>query len=86
MAVTATIDSNSGTNTVVGSTSQGRTNIVVKAGAEAATTIVNLTDVDATTVGDGSILMYNGTTNKFTTTTTIEPAAGGTITINGGNF
>ena len=45
MAVTATVDSNSGTNTVVGSTSQGRTNIVVKAGAEAATTIVNLTDV-----------------------------------------
>ena len=70
----------------IGSTSQGRNQVTVKAGAQAATTLVALSDVDATTVGDGSILMFNGSTNKFTTTTSIEPTTGGTITINGGSF
>ncbi len=63
-----------------------RGQVTVKAGAQAATTLAALSDVDASTAGDGSILMYNGSTNKFTTTTTIEPTTGGTITINGGSF
>ena len=70
----------------IGSNSQGRNQVTVKAGAQAATTLSALSDVDASSVSDGSILMFNSTTNKFTTTTSIEPASGGTITINGGNF
>tara|TARA_B100000965_G_C19578056_1_gene752230 strand:- start:1331 stop:1561 length:231 start_codon:yes stop_codon:yes gene_type:complete len=70
----------------IGSSSQGRNQVTVKAGAQAATTLVALSDVDASSVADGSILMFNSTTNKFTTTNSIEPASGGTITINGGNF
>ena len=70
----------------IGSTSQGRNQVTVKAGAQAATTLVALSDVDASSVGDGSILMFNSATSKFTTTNSIEPQTGGTITINGGNF
>jgi hypothetical protein len=62
-----------------------RGSVTVKSGA-GITTLAGLTDVNATTVSDGSVLMFNGTTNKFTTTNTIEPAAGGTIIINGGSF
>ena len=40
----------------------------------------------ASSVTDGSILMFNSATSKFTTTNSIEPQTGGTITINGGNF
>ena len=69
----------------IGSTSQGRNKVTVKAGA-GITTLATLTDVDTSTVTDGSVLMFNGATNKFTTTNTIEPTAGGTITINGGSF
>ena len=70
----------------IGSNSQGRNQVTVKAGAQAATTLSALSDVDTSSVADGSILMFNSTTNKFTTTNNIEPASGGTITINGGNF
>ena len=70
----------------IGSTSQGRNQVTVKAGAQAATTLVALSDVDASSVDDGSILMFNSATSKFTTTNSIEPVSGGTITINGGNF
>ena len=55
-------------------------------GAQAATTLAALNDVDASSVADGSILMFNSATSKFTTTNSIEPTTGGTITINGGNF
>jgi|TARA_R110001592_G_C13087754_1_gene743186 hypothetical protein len=70
----------------IGSNSQGRNQVTVKAGAQAATTLSALSDVDTSSVADGSILMFNSTTNKFTTTNSIEPTSGGTITINGGNF
>ena len=63
-----------------------RGSVTVKAGAQAATTLAALNDVDASSVADGSILMFNSATSKFTTTTSIEPATGGTIIINGGSF
>ena len=80
--------------TVVNSGSVGATvdsggtrgSVTVKAGAQAAVTLAALNDVDASSVGDGSILMFNSSTSKFTTTNSIEPQTGGTITINGGNF
>ena len=63
-----------------------RGSVTVKAGAQAAVTLAALNDVDASSVGDGSILMFNSSRSKFTTTNSIEPQTGGTITINGGNF
>ena len=63
-----------------------RGSVTVKSGAATPSTLAGLTDVDATTVADGSIIMFNSATSKFTTTTSIEPATGGTIIINGGSF
>lgn len=41
----------------------------------------DLTDVDLTTLQDGSVLVYNASTTKFETTITLEKQI-----INGGNF
>ena len=77
---------NSGTVGAVVDSGGTRGSVTVKAGAQPATTIAGLNDVDASSVTDGSILMFNSATSKFTTTTSIEPATGGTIIINGGSF
>ena len=77
---------NSGTVGAVVDSGGTRGSVTVKAGAQPATTIAGLNDVDASSVTDGSILMFNSATSKFTTTNSIEPQTGGTITINGGNF
>ena len=78
--------SNTGSVGAVVDSGGTRGSVTVKAGAQAAVTLAALNDVDATSVGDGSILMFNSATSKFTTTNSIEPQTGGTITINGGNF
>ena len=78
--------SNTGSVGAVVDSGGTRGSVTVKAGAQAATTIDGLNDVDASSVTDGSILMFNSATSKFTTTNNIEPQTGGTITINGGNF
>ena len=78
--------SNTGSVGAVVDSGGTRGSVTVKAGAQAAVTLAALNDVDASSVADGSILMFNSATSKFTTTNSIEPATGGTITINGGNF
>ena len=59
--------------TVVNSGSVGATvdsggtrgSVTVKAGAQAAVTLAALNDVEASSVGDGSILMFNSSPSKF---------------------
>jgi len=42
-----------------------------------------LEDVDATNLRDGCLLLYNGTTNRWVATNTIENS---NLTISGGNY
>lgn len=48
----------------------------------------DLNDLDSSNLSDGSVILYDGTTNQFKTTNTVEtndPNTGNLI-INGGNF
>jgi hypothetical protein len=45
--------------------------------------LTDLNDVDATTLNDGALLVYNDSTNKFVTTTTLDNA---NQTMVGGTF
>ena len=47
--------------------------------------LTSLTDVNATTLEDGSILQYDATSEKFVTRTDIKTERG-TLKLNGGNF
>ena len=90
MAISAKISTSS---TVVGSVSQGNqpqvTRITVPGpkGDSGATggKLVELADVDSTTVADGALIQYDGTSEKFVITNEIETETG-TIRLNGGVF
>jgi len=48
-------------------------------------TLRSLTDVNATSLADGSLLQYDSATDKFITRTTLSTETG-TLKFNGGNF
>jgi hypothetical protein len=58
------------------------TTATVKVGASM---LQNLSDVDASVLSDGSMIIYDEPNKKFKTTTSIESNTG-TIIFNGGNF
>lgn len=58
--------------------------VVTKQNVPGMSTLKNLTDVDATTLEDGSVLMYEASANKFKVTTDISLT--GTNYVSGGNF
>jgi hypothetical protein len=45
-----------------------------------------LSDVNASSLSNGMVLVYNGTTKKFDTTLELTPGATQNLDINGGNF
>ena len=45
-----------------------------------------LSDVNASTLSNGMVLVYNDTTKKFDTTLELTPGATQNLDINGGNF
>ena len=45
-----------------------------------------LSDVNASTLSNGMVLVYNGTTKKFDTTLELTPGATQNLDINGGTF
>jgi hypothetical protein len=45
-----------------------------------------LSDVNATNLLDGMVLVYNGSTKKWDATLTLTPGATQNLDINGGNF
>ena len=49
-------------------------------------TLSELSDVNASTLSNGMVLVYNGTTKKFDTTLELTPGATQNLDINGGNF
>lgn len=90
MAIKATINNS---RTVVGSVSQGNqpqvTRVTVPgpkgdSGASGGK-FAELADVDATSLQDGAMIQYDGTTEKFVVTNRIETDTG-EIRLNGGAF
>ena len=48
--------------------------------------LIELSDVNAPTLSDGMVLVYNGATSKWDATLTLTPGATQNLEINGGNF
>ena len=48
--------------------------------------LAELSDVNATNLLDGMVLVYNGSTKKWDATLTLTPGATQNLDINGGNF
>jgi hypothetical protein len=90
MAITATVNT---TRTVVGSVSQGnqpqvtRVTVPGPKGDSGATggKLVELADVDASSVQDGALIQYDANSEKFQITNRIETDTG-EIRLNGGTF
>ena len=73
-------------------------NIKVRVGQQNATKVISslagaqtlalteLADVNAGTLQDGMVLVFNGATKKFDTTLELTPGASQNLDINGGNF
>ena len=73
-------------------------NIKVRVGQQNATKVISslagaqtlalteLADVNAGTLQDGMVLVFNGVTEKFDTTLELTPGASQNLDINGGNF
>ena len=73
-------------------------NIKVRVGQQNATKVISslagaqtlalteLADVNAGTLQDGMVLVFNGVTKKFDTTLELPPGASQNLDINGGNF
>jgi hypothetical protein len=51
-----------------------------------ALSLIELSDVNAPTLSDGMVLVYNGATSKWDATLTLTPGATQNLDINGGNF
>ena len=81
------------TSNILGSVSQGNEPIVTRVtvpgpqgpSGAAAGTFAELSDVDVSALGDGALIQYNGNTQKFEVTQTIETNTG-EIRLNGGTF
>ena len=62
----------------------GETIVVTKVLTPGATLLKNLTDVDSSTLDDGSVIVYRSSTANFVTTTNVSLT--GENFMNGGNF
>jgi hypothetical protein len=86
MAITAKVASSTGTKAVLqdGQDIRVLERTISEGGSRSRLT--GLTDVDASTLSDGSVLIYDEVAGNFKTTTTIEAPNTGTILVNGGVF
>jgi len=87
--ISAKLTSTSGTSAVVADGQNIRVLARTVGGAVSsggsATTLRSLTDVNATVLEDGALLIYDAPSDSFKTTTTIDTDTG-TIIMNGGVF
>ena len=81
MAITAKVFPDNKTSATV---SDGDTIVATKVLVPGSQLLRNLSDVDSSTLSDGSILMYRDSTQTFVTTTDLSLS--GTNYVTGGNF
>ncbi len=80
--ITATVITDNSTTATV---KAGTTVLATKISEGASSMLQNLSDVDASVLSDGSMIIYDEPNKKFKTTTSIETDTG-TIVFKGGDF
>ena len=62
------------------------TKVVSSLAGSATLSLSELSDINASTVANGMVLVYNSTTQKWDATLELTPGAAQNLDINGGNF
>ena len=65
---------------------QNATKVISSLAAAQTLSLSELSDVNASTLSNGMVLVYNGVMKKFDATLELTPGAAQNLDINGGNF
>ena len=65
---------------------QNATKVISSLAGAQTLSLSELSDVNASTLSNGMVLVYNGVTKKFDATLELTPGATQNLDINGGNF
>ena len=65
---------------------QNATRVISSLAGAQTLSLTELSDVNAGTLQDGMVLVFNGVTKKFDATLELTPGAAQNLDINGGNF
>ena len=86
MSVSATISSNNAKTASINTSTAGAQRVsITLPSAQVANTLRNLADVDVSTLNDGAMIQWDGTSQKFVTRNEISTPTGSLI-FNGGVF
>ena len=65
---------------------QNATKVISSLAGAQTLSLTDLSDVNASNLQNGMVLVFNGVTNKFDATLELTPGAAQNLDINGGNF
>ena len=65
---------------------QNATRVISSLAGAQTLSLTELSDVNASVLSNGMVLVYNGVTKKFDATLELTPGAAQNLDINGGNF
>ena len=65
---------------------QNATKVISSLAGSSTLSLSELSDVNASSLSNGMVLVYNGVTKKFDATLELTPGAAQNLDINGGNF
>ena len=65
---------------------QNATKVISSLAGAQTLSLTELSDVNASVLSNGMVLVYNGVTKKFDATLELTPGAAQNLDINGGNF
>ena len=65
---------------------QNATKVISSLAGAQTLSLTELSDVNASVLSNGMVLLYNGVTKKFDATLELTPGAAQNLDINGGNF
>ena len=65
---------------------QNATKVISSLAGAQTLSLIELSDVNASVLSNGMVLVYNGVTKKFDATLELTPGAAQNLDINGGNF